>query len=126
MIVVVDDFILGNGIFVDNVVIDKKINVQVVKWDGVKVLKLLVLWCSDEDVQQCLDMIKEFNELCYFNGLLSIIELVVCLLCCGDKFDCEQVIIDVVKELGDSGVDFYKVEMLFYGKGVCFDFFIVL
>ncbi|MEA8500707.1 hypothetical protein ONN26_24700, partial [Salmonella enterica subsp. enterica serovar Muenster] len=42
-----------------------------VKRDGAKALKLLVLWRSDEDAQQRLDMVKEFNELCHSNGLLS-------------------------------------------------------
>ncbi|EHC29880.1 Aldolase YihT [Salmonella enterica subsp. enterica serovar Alachua str. R6-377] len=92
MIVAADDFIPGNGIPVDNVVIDKKINAQAVKRDGAKALKLLVLWRSDEDAQQRLDMVKEFNELCHSNGLLSIIEPVVrpprC--GCGDKFDREH------------------------------------
>lgn len=77
MIVAADDFIPGNGIPVDNVIIDKKINAQAVKRDGAKALKLLVLWRSDEDAQQRLDMVKEFNELCHSNGLLSIIEPVV-------------------------------------------------
>lgn len=117
MIVAADDFIPGNGIPVDNVVIDKKINAQAVKRDGAKALKLLVLWRSDEDAQQRLDMVKEFNELCHSNGLLSIIEPVVRPPRCGDKFDREQAIIDAAKELGDSGADLYKVEMPLYGKG---------
>ncbi|ENS5407916.1 sulfofructosephosphate aldolase [Salmonella enterica] len=117
MIVAADDFIPGNGIPVDNVVIDKKINAQAVKRDGAKALKLLVLWRSDEDAQQRLDMVKEFNELCHSNGLLSIIEPVVRPPRCGDKFDREQAIIDAAKELGDSDADLYKVEMPLYGKG---------
>lgn len=117
MIVAADDFIPGNGIPVDNVIIDKKINAQAVKRDGAKALKLLVLWRSDEDAQQRLDMVKEFNELCHSNGLLSIIEPVVRPPRCGDKFDREQAIIDAAKELGDSGADLYKVEMPLYGKG---------
>ncbi|MDO1439933.1 sulfofructosephosphate aldolase [Salmonella enterica] len=117
MIVAADDFIPGNGIPVDNVVIDKKINAQAVKRDGAKALKLLVLWRSDEDAQQRLDIVKEFNELCHSNGLLSIIEPVVRPPRCGDKFDREQAIIDAAKELGDSGADLYKVEMPLYGKG---------
>lgn len=95
----------------------KKINAQAVKRDGAKALKLLVLWRSDEDAQQRLDMVKEFNELCHSNGLLSIIEPVVRPPRCGDKFDREQAIIDAAKELGDSGADLYKVEMPLYGKG---------
>ncbi|VEA22591.1 aldolase [Salmonella enterica subsp. enterica] len=76
-----------------------------------------MLWRSDEDAQQRLDMVKEFNELCHSNGLLSIIEPVVRPPRCGDKFDREQAIIDAAKELGDSGADLYKVEMPLYGKG---------
>ena len=79
--------------------------------------KLLVLWRSDEDAQQRLDMVKEFNELCHSNGLLSIIEPVVRPPRRGDKFCREQAIIDAAKELGDSGADLYKVEMPLYGKG---------
>lgn len=117
MIVAADDFIPGNGIPVDSVVIDKKINAQAVKQDGAKALKLLVLWRCDEDAQQRLDMVKEFNELCHSNGLLSIIEPVVRPPRRGDKFDREQAIINAAKELGDSGADLYKVEMPLYGKG---------
>ena len=109
MIVAADEFIPGNGIPVDSVVIDKKINPQAVKQDGAKALKLLVLWRSDEDAQQRLDMVKEFNELCHSNGLRPPRR--------GDKFDREQAIIDAAKELGDSGADLYKVEMPLYGKG---------
>ncbi len=76
-----------------------------------KPLKLLVLWRSDEDAQQRLDMVKEFNELCHSHGLVSIIEPVVRPPRRGDKFDREQAIIDAAKELGDSGADLYKVEM---------------
>ncbi|MGL5700808.1 MAG: sulfofructosephosphate aldolase [Kluyvera sp.] len=117
MIVAADEFIPGNGIPVDSVVIDKKINPQAVKQDGAKALKLLVLWRSDEDAQQRLDMIKEFNEMCHSNGLVSIIEPVVRPPRRGDKFCREQAIIEAAKELGDSGADLYKVEMPLYGKG---------
>lgn len=117
MIVAADDFIPGNGIPVDNVIIDKKVNPQAVKNDGAKALKLLVLWRSDEDAQQRLNMVSEFNELCKSNGLISIIEPVVRPPRRGDKFDREQAIINAAKELGDSGADLYKVEMPLYGKG---------
>ena len=117
MIVAADAFIPGNGIPVDSVVIDKSINPQAVKQDGAKALKLLVLWRSDEDAQQRLEMVKEFNALCHANGLLSIIEPVVRPPRRGDQFDREQAIIDAAKELGDSGADLYKVEMPLQGKG---------
>lgn len=117
MIVAVDEFIPGNGIPVDSVVIDKNIDPQAVKKDGGKALKLLVLWRSDEDPKQRLNMVKEFNQLCHANGLVSIIEPVVRPPRCGDKFDREQAIIDAARELGDSGADLYKVEMPLSGKG---------
>ena len=117
MIVAADEFIPGNGIPVDSVVIDRKINPLQIKQDGGKALKLLVLWRSDEDAQQRLDMVKEFNELCHSHGLVSIIEPVVRPPRRGDKFDRAQAIIDAAKELGDSGADLYKVEMPLYGKG---------
>ncbi|HCC2434565.1 TPA: sulfofructosephosphate aldolase [Klebsiella pneumoniae] len=117
MIVAADEFIPGNGVPVDSVVIDKKIDPQSVKREGAKALKLLVLWRSDEDVQQRLDMVREFNEMCHSNGLISIIEPVVRPPRRGDKFDREQAIIEAAKELGDSGADLYKVEMPLYGKG---------
>ncbi|WP_413530489.1 sulfofructosephosphate aldolase [Rahnella inusitata] len=117
MIVAADAFIPGNGIPVDSVVIDKNVDAQAVRENGGKALKLLVLWRSDEDAQQRLAMVKEFNQLCHAHGLLSIIEPVVRPPRCGDKFDREQAIIDAAKELGDSGADLYKVEMPLHGKG---------
>ena len=117
MIVAADEFIPGDGIPVDSVVIDRKINPLQIKQDGGKALKLLVLWRSDEDAQQRLDMVKEFNELCHSHGLVSIIEPVVRPPRRDDKFDREQAIIDAAKELGDSGADLYNVEMPLYGKG---------
>jgi len=117
MIVAADAFIPGNGIPVDSVIIDKTVDPQAVKRDGAKALKLLVLWRSDEDADQRLAMVREFNQLCHANGLLSIIEPVVRPPRRGDKFDREQAIIDAAKELGDSGADLYKVEMPLCGKG---------
>ncbi|MEI9484257.1 sulfofructosephosphate aldolase [Enterobacter cancerogenus] len=117
MIVAADEFIPGNGLPVDSVVIDRSIDPQAVKRDGGKALKLLVLWRSDEDPQQRLEMVREFNQLCHANGLLSIIEPVVRPPRRGDVFDREQAIIDAAKELGDSGADLYKVEMPLAGKG---------
>ncbi len=117
MIVAADKFIPGNGLPVDSVVIDRNIDPQAVKRDGGKALKLLVLWRSDEDPQQRLEMVREFNQLCHANGLLSIIEPVVRPPRRGDVFDREQAIIDAAKELGDSGADLYKVEMPLAGIG---------
>lgn len=117
MIVAADAFIPGNGIPVDSVVIDKNVDAQSVKRDGGKALKLLVLWRSDEDPAQRLEMVRNFNQLCHANGLLSIIEPVVRPPRRGDVFDREQAIIEAAKELGDSGADLYKVEMPLYGKG---------
>ena len=114
MIVAADEFIPGNGIPVDSVV---NVDAQAVKRDGGTALKLLVLWRSDEDPQQRLEMVKAFNTLCHDNGLLSIIEPVVRPPRRGAAFDREQAIIDAAKELGDSGADLYKVEMPLFGKG---------
>ncbi|SFF11386.1 sulfofructosephosphate aldolase [Phytobacter palmae] len=117
MIVAADKFIPGNGIPVDSVIIDKQVDAQAVKRDGGKALKLLVLWRSDEDPQQRLEMVKEFNQICHTNGLVSIIEPVVRPPRRSASFDHEQAIIDAAKELGDSGADLYKVEMPLFGKG---------
>lgn len=117
LIVAADAFIPGNGIPVDSVAIDKRVDPQAVKRDGAKALKLLVLWRSDEDADARLEMVREFNQLCHTNGLVSIIEPVVRPPRKGDTFDREQAIIDAARELGDSGADLYKVEMPLYGKG---------
>ena len=117
MIVAADAFIPGNGIPVDSVEIDRQVDAQAVRDNGGKALKLLVLWRSDEDPQQRLDMVKDFNHLCHAHGLLSIIEPVVRPPRRGDNFDREQAIIDAAKELGDSGADLYKVEMPLHGNG---------
>ncbi|MFF6011058.1 sulfofructosephosphate aldolase [Rahnella sp. R3(2024)] len=116
-IVAADAFIPGNGIPVDSVEIDRQVDAQAVRDNGGKALKLLVLWRSDEDPQQRLDMVKDFNHLCHAHGLLSIIEPVVRPPRRGDHFDREQAIIDAAKELGDSGADLYKVEMPLHGNG---------
>lgn len=97
MIVAADEFIPGNGIPVDSVVIDKNVDAQAVRRDGGKALKLLVLWRSDEDPQQRLEMVKAFNQLCHNNGLLSIIEPVVRPPRRGATFNREQAIIDAAK-----------------------------
>ncbi|HBI6868939.1 sulfofructosephosphate aldolase [Lelliottia sp. 489] len=117
MIVAADKFIPGNGLPVDSVMIDNSIDPHMVKRDGGKALKLLVLWRSDEDPQQRLDMVREFNQLCHTNGLLSIIEPVVRPPRRCNTFDREQAIIEAAKELGNSGADLYKVEMPLNGKG---------
>lgn len=116
-IVAADAFIPGNGIPVDSVTIDHNVDPQQVKRDGGKALKLLVLWRSDEDPQQRLEMVRTFNQLCHSNGLVSIIEPVVRPPRRGDKFDRDEAIIDAAKELGDSGADLYKVEMPLAGRG---------
>lgn len=117
MIVAADKFIPGNGLPVDSVMIDNSIDPHMVKLDGGKALKLLVLWRSDEDPQQRLDMVRDFNQLCHTNGLLSIIEPVVRPPRRCNTFDREQAIIEAAKELGNSGADLYKVEMPLNGKG---------
>ena len=117
MIVAADKFIPGNGLPVDSVMIDNSIDPHLIKRDGGKALKLLVLWRSDEDPQQRLDMVRDFNQLCHTNGLLSIIEPVVRPPRRCNTFDREQAIIEAAKELGNSGADLYKVEMPLNGKG---------
>lgn len=117
LIVAADEFIPGNGIPVDKVRIDKKIDAQQVKKDGAKALKLLILWRQDEDPQERLQMVSDFNKICHDAGLVSIIESVVRPPRVGDKFDREKSIIDAAKELGDCGADLYKVEMPLFGKG---------
>lgn len=116
-IVAADAFVPGNGIPFDNVVIDNSVDPVTAKNNGAKELKLLVLWRSNEDAHQRLEMVKTFNHICHAQGLLSIIEPVVRPPRCGDYFDREQAIIDAAKELGDSGADLYKVEMTLHGKG---------
>lgn len=117
LIVAADEFIPGNGIPVDRVRIDRKVNAAQVKKEGAKALKLLVLWRQDEDPAERLEMVRDFNKICHDAGLVSIIEPVVRPPRMGDKFDREQAIIDAAKELGDSGADLYKVEMPLFGKG---------
>ena len=117
LIVAADEFIPGNGIPVDKVRIDKKIDAQQVKKDGAKALKLLILLRQDEDPQERLQMVSDFNKICHDAGLVSIIEPVVRPPRVGDKFDREKSIIDAAKELGDCGADLYKVEMPLFGKG---------
>ncbi|OBW95491.1 aldolase [Gallibacterium salpingitidis] len=117
MIVAKDKFIPGNGIPVDQVCLDDEIDAMEVKKNGGKALKLLVLWREDEDKEQRLEMVKQFNAICHSAGLVSIIEPVVRPPRIGDKFDREKAIIAAAKELGDSGADLYKGEMPLCGNG---------
>lgn len=117
MIVAADHFIPGNGIPVDDVVIDEQIDAHEVRKNGGKALKLLILWRSDEDPLTRINMVKAFNKKCHDAGLLSIIEPVVRPPRIGDKFDREQAILDAAKELGNLGSDLYKGEMPLFGEG---------
>ena len=119
MIVAKDKFIPGNGIPVDQVCIDNDndIDADEVKKNGGKALKLLVLWREDEDKEQRLEMVKNFNTICHSAGLVSIIEPVVRPPRVGDKFDREKAILLAAQELGDCGADLYKGEMPLCGNG---------
>lgn len=117
MIVAGDDFIPGNGIPVDSVGIDRKIDPAEVVKNGGKALKLLVLWREDEDPEERKAMVKEFSDLCHQHGLVSIIEPVVRPPRHAFAFDKEAAIIEAAKELGDTEADLYKVEMPLGGRG---------
>lgn len=117
MIVAMDKFIPGNGIPVDQVVLDNDIDPLEVKANGGKALKLLVLWRQDEDPAQRLEMVKQFITVCRSAGLVSIIEPVVRPPRIGNNFDREKALISAAKELGNCGADLYKGEMPLFGKG---------
>ncbi len=63
-------------------------------------------------------MVKEFNELCHSNGLLSIIGWLVRVVYAlrATSSIASRRLSDAAKELGDSGADL-TVEMPLYGKG---------
>ena len=111
LIVAADDFLPGNGIPVDSVQIDRAIDPAALRAAGVKALKLLVLWRSDEPAEQRVAMVSEFGAMCRDAGLLSIIEPVVRPPRRGADFDKEAAIIAAATELGDTGADLYKGEM---------------
>lgn len=111
LIVAADDFLPGNGIPVDSVQIDRAIDPAALRAAGVKALKLLVLWRSDESAEQRTEMVAEFGALCRGAGLLSIIEPVVRPPRRGAAFDREAAILAAATELGNTGADLYKGEM---------------
>ncbi len=81
-------------------------------------LKFLVLWRSDENPDDRAALVEEFNKLCRFSGLPSIIEIIV-------KppkdsslaFDREEQLITAAKEAAQWKPDLYKAEVPFHGDG---------
>lgn len=117
LIVAVDKFIPGNGIPVDDVVIDKSIDPKYVREIGGKALKLLVLWREDEDKEERIQFVNDFCKLCDSAGLVSIIEPVVRPPRHHSEFNKDECILKAAKELGDTNADIYKIEMPLGGVG---------
>jgi len=116
LIVAADDFLPGNGIPVDDVIIDRAVDPAAVRAAGAKALKLLVTWRPDEPAERRTTMVAEFGAMCRGAGLLSIIEPIVRPPRRGWEFDREEAIIAAAAELGDSGADLYKGEMPYGAK----------
>ena len=110
-----DQFHPGNGIPVDSVTIDDRVDPVAARGQGVAALKLLVLWREDEPAEERLATVADFNQRCHRAGLLSIIEPVVRPPRNGWAFDREESIVRAAAELGATGADLYKGEMPFGG-----------
>lgn len=111
LIVAADAFHPGNGIPVDRVTVDDRIDPAVARRRGAAALKLLVLWREDEPAEERLAMVDDFVRRCRSAGLVSIIEPVVRPPRRGAGFDKEAAILAAARELGDTGADLYKGEM---------------
>jgi sulfofructosephosphate aldolase len=112
-----DRFVAGNGEVVTDVVFDDAVDVEKVKAQGAKALKLLVIYREDEPAAKRVDMVVDFVQRCREAGLISIIEPVCKAPRSGGDWDWDAAVIAAAQELGDLGADLYKGEVPLKGKG---------
>jgi sulfofructosephosphate aldolase len=81
-------------------------------------LKFLILWRNDETPDSRAQLVEEFNKLCQFSGLPSIIEIIVKPPTDTSRsFNREEELIIAAREAAAWKPDLYKAEVPFYGEG---------
>jgi len=117
IIAAADEFIPGPGEFVADVQIDRSLDLESLRIQGVKALKLLVIHRPDGDRQVIVDMVQEFTELCRGNGLISIIEPVAKAPRDGRDWNWQREVVIAAEYLGNLGAQLYKSEVPLHGVG---------
>lgn len=116
LIAAADHFVAGAGEFVRESTFDTSLNIEKLKAQGAKALKLLILWREDRDPQERIDQVTEFVDVCRKHDLVSVIEPVSRGRWDGALSDVEAGVLAAARELGDLGADIYKAEVPFKGK----------
>lgn len=111
-----DHFVAGNGEFVRTASFDSSLDYKLMKEQGAKALKLLVLWREDQDPQERSDQVRSFIETCRSLDLVSVVEPVSRGRWDGAPSDIEAGVLSAALELGSLGADIYKAEVPFKGK----------
>jgi sulfofructosephosphate aldolase len=117
LIAAADKLIPGKTEFVGDSVIDETVDPAVVRAQGAKALKLLVVWRPDGDARQRITMVEDFVARCRAAGLASIIEPVSRAPLSGGEWDADAGILAAARELGRLGADIYKSEVPTHGRG---------
>ncbi|WP_437583351.1 aldolase [Paramicrobacterium sp. CJ85] len=116
LIAAADHFVAGAGEFVRESTFDTGLDIEKLKAQGAKALKLLILWREDRDPQERIDQVTEFVDVCRKHDLVSVIEPVSRGRWDGAPSDVEAGVLEAARELGDLGADIYKAEVPFKGK----------
>lgn len=116
-IAAVDLFTPNEREFVAQSVIDESLDLEALKRQGAKALKLLVLWRPEQGPDGRIAMVRDFVERCRRHDLVSIIEPVSRGPLAGGDCDLEAGVIAAAQELGDLGADIYKSEVPTHGRG---------
>lgn len=119
LIAAADEFIPGSapGEFVGDVRIDAAVEPAGYAAQGVKALKLLVLYRPDEPAAPRTGMVEDFVGRCHDAGLLAIIEPLSRPPRSGAAFDWDAGVVAAAQELGSLGADLYKGEVPLRGQG---------
>lgn len=117
LIAAADKLIPGKTEFVADSAIDETVDPMVVRAQGAKGLKLLVVWRPDGDAGRRVAMVEAFLARCRAARLTSIIEPVSRAPLSGGKWDADAGILGAARELGRLGADIYKTEVPTHGRG---------
>jgi sulfofructosephosphate aldolase len=117
LICAVDRFHQVGSERVGRVELDDRVAPEVLREQGAKALKLLVIWRPDEDPDQRIALVDGFVSQCRAAGLISIIEPVSRIARDGRPTDTSAGILAAAQELGNRGQDLYKAEIPMHAAG---------
>jgi len=116
LIAAADAFESAYDELVGRVTIDEAVDPVAYAAQGVKALKLLVIYRPDQPADERIALVEDFVVRCASAGLVSIIEPVSRKPAAGGDFDWNEGIHAAARELGSLGADLYKAEVPFHGQ----------